>query len=122
VRADDYPFRVGGVRLELDDAALEGDGDGVGAVVGIELGQNTFDVGLDGFFGDGEVIGNDFIGVTGGDQAKDFDFASGELVVGGVIGEFGGDFWRDAFVSGMDGADGIEQFAMQETFQQERRL
>ena len=75
-------------------------------------------MGLHRFFGNGEVIGNDFIGVTGGDQAKDFDFASGELVVGGVIGEFGGDFRRDAFVSGMDGADGLEQFAMQETFQQ----
>src|ERR1700677_810053 len=120
VRVVAYPFRVGGVRLELDDAALQADGDGVGAVVGIELGQNIFDVGLDGFFGDGEPIGDDFIGVTGGNQAKDFDFARGELVVGGVIGEFGGDFWRDAFVSGMDGADGIEQFAMQQTFQQIR--
>src|SRR6202522_2470113 len=73
VRVGAYPFRVGGVRLELDDAALQADGDGVGAVVGIELGQNIFDVGLDGFFGDGERIGEVFIGVTGGNQAKDFD-------------------------------------------------
>src|SRR6202789_477275 len=36
VRVGAYPFRVGGVRLELDDAALQADGDGVGAVVGIE--------------------------------------------------------------------------------------
>ena len=65
-----------------------------------------------------EVIGNDFVGVAGGDQAKDFDFARGERVIGGMVREFGGDFGRDTLLPSVNGADGVEKFAMQEAFQQ----
>src|ERR1700758_4739999 len=46
--------------LEIDDAALESDGDGVSAVVGAEFGENIFDMALHGLFGDGK-LGCDFL-------------------------------------------------------------
>jgi hypothetical protein len=49
--------------LKFDDSALQADRDGVGAVIGVQLGENVLDVPLHGFFRDGELSGDLFVGI-----------------------------------------------------------
>jgi hypothetical protein len=46
-------FRGGSAFLDLQQATLEADGDGFGAVGSVEFGEDRFDVGLGGVFGNG---------------------------------------------------------------------
>jgi hypothetical protein len=50
--------------LELDDAALQPDRNGVGSIIGTELGKNVLDVPLHGFFRDGELRRDLFVGIS----------------------------------------------------------
>jgi hypothetical protein len=53
--------------LGFNNAAPYADHGSVGAVVGAQFGEDVLDSALDGFFGDRELIGNLFIGISGGD-------------------------------------------------------
>lgn len=50
--------------VEIDDSALQPDGNGVRAVVGAKLGEDIFDVAFYGFFCNGELRGDLFIGIS----------------------------------------------------------
>jgi hypothetical protein len=63
-------FRV----LEFDDSALQPYHGGVGSVVGAQFGEDVLDSAFDGFFRDRELIGNLFVGISGGNQTQDGDF------------------------------------------------
>ena len=68
------PFRGGSYRLQLDDPALDPDGDGVGAVVCAEFGEDVLDVALHRFLRDRELGRNLFVGVPAGHQPQHVDF------------------------------------------------
>lgn len=55
-------------RIQLDDAALQTNGDGVGPIVGTELRQNISNAALDGRFADRKLIGNLFISIASRNQ------------------------------------------------------
>src|SRR5271169_5085336 len=60
--------------VQFDYAALQADRNGVGSIVGAELGQYICYVALDGRFADRELIGNLLVSVTAGNQSQNVDF------------------------------------------------
>src|SRR4029450_8372719 len=73
------PRKSGGAtlssELEFDDAALEPDHGGVGAVVGAQLREDIPHATLDGFFSDRQQIGNLLVRVPSGNQPQDVNSA-----------------------------------------------
>ncbi len=61
--------------LEVDDPALERDGDRVGAIVGAKFGQDIFDVRLHGLLGNGQLRCNNLVRVPRRDFPQYFDLA-----------------------------------------------
>ena len=66
---------------EVDDSAFQPDGNGVGAIVGIQFRENIFDVTLHGFFRDGELGGYLFVGIPTRNQPQNFNFPLGQGIV-----------------------------------------
>src|SRR6266404_4013182 len=66
---------------ELDYSAAQRQGDGVGPVVGAQLGQDVPDVCLGGSFVDLEPGCDRTVGIAGGDESQDLDLADSQ---GGV--------------------------------------
>src|SRR5262245_50640379 len=69
------PLSRGWRHLEVDDPALQTDGDGMRSIVGRELGEDVLDVALDGFFGDRELSGDHLVRVPAGNEPQHLDFA-----------------------------------------------
>ena len=88
----------------------------MGSVVGSQFGEDVPHSTLDGFFADRELIGNLLVGVAGGNQTQDRDFPRGQGVIGGMLGKLEGDFRGDRLFAGMDGANRLQKFLMQEIF------
>ena len=63
----------------MDEAGLVGSDHRLRPVVGVELGEDAADVGLDRFVADEEVAGNLGVGASCGDQPQDVDLAGGEI-------------------------------------------
>src|SRR4028118_638926 len=103
--------------LELNDASLNGDGDGVRAVVGFKFGENVFDVNLNGFFRDAEFISHLFVAIPVGDELQDFHFACREMRLAEMLGDLLGNRRGNSRFSGVNEADDIEQFFAHHTFQ-----
>jgi hypothetical protein len=64
-------FRGG---LELDDSALQANGDGVGSVVCAEFREDILDVAFYSFLSDPELICNQFVCIPCRNQPENFDF------------------------------------------------
>jgi hypothetical protein len=62
-------------RLQIKYSALQSDHDSMSAVGGIELREDALHVGLDRAFGDVQLGGDQFVGLSGGDSAQHFDLA-----------------------------------------------
>src|SRR5262249_17351427 len=62
------------VTLDLDDASFQPYRYGVGAIVGVQFGKNTPNVSLYGLFRDGEIVGNNFVGIAGSYLPQNLDF------------------------------------------------
>ena len=79
MRAGVNPSLGLGTRPDLyaDDAALQSQNYRVRTVIGIELGENAFDVSLCRFFVDLQSSRNQLVGVTCRNQGKYLDFARG---------------------------------------------
>lgn len=60
------------------ESGLVGGDDELGAVVGVEFGHGSVDVGLHGVRADDEVVGDVVVGQSGGDEGEDFPFAVGQ--------------------------------------------
>jgi len=73
-RGWDTPLSRG---LQIDNSALQPDSDGVGSVVRTKFREDVLDVSLNGFLGDRQLIGDQFVGVSGGNGSKNFDFPWG---------------------------------------------
>ena len=63
------------MRLEVNNAAADGDGDGLGAVAGAQLFHDVLDVNFDGLFGDEKFFTDVAVTIPLGDLAENFDFA-----------------------------------------------
>ena len=108
-------FRGG---LEVDDSAFQPDGNGVGAIVGIQFRENIFDVTFHGFFRDGELGGYLFVGIPARNQPRNFNFPLGQGIVGGVLGEFRSHLGQQPLLPGVHCTDGFQKFFSQETLEQ----
>ena len=64
--------------LDLNDAASHGDGYGVGSIVRAKFRQDASNVGLDGFFGDPEAVGNHLVSISRSHLSQDVNFAFGQ--------------------------------------------
>src|SRR5262249_44737820 len=104
--------------LQMDDAAADADGDGLRAVVSAEFAHDVLDVNLDGFFGNGEVVGDVAIAVAFGNLAKNLNFAFGEGFIGDVLREALGDPTGDLFLPGVHLADDCEEFLRRHALEQ----
>jgi hypothetical protein len=60
--------------LEVDDPALQPDGNGMCPIVGAQLGENVLDVALDGFFRDGELGSDFFVCIPARDEPQNLYF------------------------------------------------
>ena len=82
------------------------------AIVSAKLGEYVGNVALDRRFPDGELIGNQFVGVSGGNQPQYIKFARRQLVIGRMLSQLRRDVRRNSLLSGMDSTDSLQQFSM----------
>jgi len=100
--------------LEIDNAPLQPNGDGMSAVIGAEFREDVLDVPFDSFLGDTKLIGDQFVGVPRSNQPQYFDFPCSQGVVRQVVGELSGNTGWDTLLASMDGANRVEEFFAQE--------
>ena len=65
--------------LSVNKSALDGHGSRLGAILGMELGEDLLDVVLGCFFGDTQVPGDLFVGEAADDQAEHIHFAHAQF-------------------------------------------
>ena len=63
--------------LQFDDSAFESDGHRVGSVVRAQFRKDVLDMALNGLLGDRQLICDQFVCVSRGDQSENFDFPEG---------------------------------------------
>src|SRR5262245_33429257 len=68
-------------RLQLDDAATDGDCERLGAIARAKLFHNVLDMDLDGLFGNEEALRNIPIPISARDVTQHVDFAPGQTLV-----------------------------------------
>src|SRR5262245_45287399 len=76
-----------GVVLQIDDSALQSDGDGVRPIVCGQLGKDVLDVALHGLLRDGELRGDELVGVPGSDELEHLNLPKGQCLIGRVLGQ-----------------------------------
>src|SRR5690348_1493774 len=101
----------------MNYAALDGDGDGFGAVGDVEFSENALQVVFDGVAGDFQDVGNFLVRQAFGHLFEDLEFARGEVLEKIAGGKTRGDFLGDPALAGGDGADGGNQFIAGRVFQ-----
>ena len=66
------------VDFRLRDFVLDGVNGGLDTAAEVEFAQQVLDVDFDGGFCQVQMAGDDFVAVSGGEVAEDFEFARGE--------------------------------------------
>ena len=94
---------VGRVWSGGDESGFVGGDDGLGAVAEPELVEDVADVGLDGFLGDDEAVGDLGVGQALGDELEDFGFAWGEVFERGL--GLGGCGWAPGEIADQSSGD-----------------
>src|ERR1700751_2494348 len=89
----------------------------MGAIVGAKLGQYVGNMAFDRSFTDCELIGNQFVGVSGANQPQYVDFARGQFVICRMLSQLGRDFRWNSLLSGMDSTDGFQEFSVHMSLQ-----
>ena len=92
----------------------------MGAIAGPQFGENVPDPALDGFLRDRELHCNFLVGIPVRYQPQDLDFPSRQGGIRGVVGKLVRDFGGQNLFAGIDGADRVQQFLIQEVFQKVR--
>ena len=88
----------------------------MGSVVGAQFGEDVSDLALYGFFADGELHGNLFVGIPFGDQPQHTHFCRGQRVIGGMLGKLVGNLGGERPFPGMYTTDGLQQLLVQAIF------
>src|SRR5580698_4295350 len=96
-------------RLKVDDAAADGNGDGLGAVVGPQLGHDVLDVNLDGPFRDEELLGDVPVTIAFGDLLQYLDLAGCQPFIAVVVSKPRSYFGGNCFLPAMHFANSLEQ-------------
>jgi hypothetical protein len=99
--------------LAVYEATLQGDGDGVCAVIRAEFGKDTFHMTFDGGLGKVELGRDDLVGVSHCDSAQHSNLPLAERILDHVVGEPGSDFGRNAPPASVDGSNRIQQLLPQ---------
>ena len=97
------------LRGQVDDASLQCESNGVGAILGAELREYVSNVSLGGFFADGELCRDLLVRITGCNEGQDPDLALRKHVVVRAERDLFGNVRIDAFCPTMYEADGLEQ-------------
>src|SRR5208282_5154096 len=104
--------------LKFDNSALQTDHRGLSSVVGAQFREDVPDLALDGFFADGELGRNLFVGIPFGNQTQHPDFRRGKRVIGGMLGKLVGSLSGKRLLPGMNRANRFQQFLMQAILEQ----
>src|ERR1700679_91814 len=96
--------------LQFDDSALKSDGDSVGSVVRAQFREDVFDVTFDRLLGDRQLICDQFVCVSRGNQSENFDFAWGQGIIRDVIGDLRGEITRNPLLAGMYSTNRVQEF------------
>jgi hypothetical protein len=86
-RGESSLFRV----IELDDSALQSNGDGMRPVFCAEFLKDILDSALDRLFRNRQLRGDLFVGIACPDQPENIDFLWRQSFVSTVLGNLGGD-------------------------------
>src|SRR5262249_1883319 len=103
--------------LQVDNAALQSDGDSVRSIIRAKLGENAPDVTLDGFFSEGKLRTNRFVRVSLRHEVQDIHLAWRQRIVSRVLRDLSGNLRGYAFVARVDRANGLQQLLAQEALQ-----
>src|SRR5262245_51087332 len=98
---------------KLEDAAAQGDRDGMSPIVGVQLLQNAFHVSLDGLFRDRELAGHPLVRVAEGNRAQHLYLALGKRILAEMRGKVCGDLCRNAASACVNLPDRVHQFREQ---------
>ena len=102
--------------LQVDDSALETDGNRVRAIIRCQLLEDVGDVAFHRILSDGKLRGDVFIGVAGGNQPENVQFARRQFIFAGMVGQLRSKLGRDTLMPGMHGPDGVDQFPVHAPF------
>src|ERR1039457_6111203 len=90
----------------------------MGPVVSAKFAEYVRDVALDGILRNRQLNGDLFVRVAGRDEPEHLDLAPGQVVLRGMLSQLGGDLRRYSLLTGMDGADGFQEFSVHMSLQQ----
>src|ERR1700761_6390421 len=105
-------------QLHVEEAALERDHHRMGAVAGPELGKNALEVAFYRVLRNAKVLRNRLVGIAAGHATQSLKLAAGERIVCHMLGHFYSDFLRNAAVTRMHQADGINELCPQHALEQ----
>src|SRR6185503_7978982 len=88
--------------LELNYAAAQADGDGLGAIGGAQFFHDVLDVNLDGFFRDEEAFGDFAVPVSIGHFPQHLDLTLSENLITHVFEKLRSNLWRNPFLAGVN--------------------
>src|SRR5271170_962003 len=104
--------------LEMDDAAPNSDGDGLGAIACTELFHDVLDMPLDRFLGDKKERGDVAVSISSGDLLKDLYFTITQRLITEMFGKLGRNLRGNVFFSGMHLADGVDELLSRHALEQ----
>src|SRR6185369_3620413 len=104
--------------LELNYAAAQADGDGLGAIGGAQFFHDVLDVNLDGFFRDEEALGDFAVTISTGYFLQHLDLAVRENLVAHVFEKLRSDLGWNPFLARVNLADHVEQLGWRHVLQQ----
>src|SRR5713101_989432 len=94
-------------RLQVDDSAAHADCYCLSAIIGAQLAQDVLEMNLDGFLSDKQGFCDIPIPVAGCDVTENLHFTSAEIFVAHVFCKSGSNLWRNALLTGVDSANGV---------------
>ena len=77
--------------VRLNNSALYRDRTSVSPVISAKFGEYVRDMALHRRFADGELIGNQLIGIPSGDKPQNIQFPPSQLFIRGVLRQLGGE-------------------------------
>ena len=116
-QAQDAPQDVRAPPVRRQQATLDSERDGVGAIVRTELLHEVADVEVDRGLGDAKLVGDLLVAMAVTDEAEDVELTPREVLVGVMRGEARRHVRRNRAPAAVHGPDGVEQVAGRGGFQ-----
>ena len=104
--------------LQMQDSALQSGGGGLGAVVGVEFGEEVADMEFNRDFGDAQGTADFLVAPPFGNELEHLQLALGQFRAVHAFGEPRADDGRDGAFAGVNFPDGVHQFLARGAFQE----